>query len=308
MTEGRRIERHSPAPPVRQTQIPRAMMLMVGATLVFAASSAMSKWLVGIYPVTEVLFLRTIVGLAVLGLFILPTTGLAVYRTRKLGAHIMRGVSQTTAQLLLLLAFSMLPLASATAINFSAPLFATLASAVFLKETVGGARWATLLVGFLGVLIVTNPDAGTFQIGTLYALGNAILFGTVTAGVRGMTNTESADTLAMYQMTIITFFYALTLPFAFITPNWHDFGLMLVNGLTNAIGQYWWTCALHLAPTSAVAPLQYLSLVWVMILGFAIWGDVPTASLVIGSAIVCGSGIFLFWRESRRSRAPAVAE
>ena len=77
------------------------------------------------------------------------------------------------------------------------------------------------------------------------------------------------------------------------------------NGITNAIGQYWWTRALHLAPTSAVAPFQYLSLVWALIIGFAVWGDVPTVSLLLGSVIVVGSGIFLFWHESRRVVVPA---
>src|SRR5207248_3805537 len=105
-----------------------------------------------------------------------------------------------TSQTLLVIAFSLMPLASATAINFSAPLFATLASLVFLRERVGPARWLALVTGFLGVLIVTRPGVDTFQSGALYAVANAVLFGTVTTGVRGMTTTESTQTLTMYQM------------------------------------------------------------------------------------------------------------
>jgi drug/metabolite transporter (DMT)-like permease len=199
----------------------------------------------------------------------------------------------------------MMPLASATAINFSAPLFATLASIIFLKEAVGAARWIALSVGFLGVLIVTNPGADTFQTGALFALANAVLFGTVTAGVRGMTATESAETLAMYQLAMLSALYALSLPFGFVMPNnWFDVGLIVINGLTNLGGQYWWTRALHLAPTSAVVPFQYLSLIWAMLFGFALWGDIPTIGLLVGSAIVVGSGLFLLWRESRK---PAVS-
>ena len=134
-----------------------------------------------------------------------------MFHTRRPGAHILRSMSQFTSQTLLLIAFTLMPLASATAINFSAPLFAALASAIFLKETVGPARWAVLLIGFLGVVIITNPGAGTFQIGALFALGNAVLFGTVTAGVRGMTSTESAKTLTMYQLSLLTVFYGMTL-------------------------------------------------------------------------------------------------
>jgi drug/metabolite transporter (DMT)-like permease len=281
---------------------------MVAASIVFAASSAVSKWLVATYPVGEVLFTRTVSALLTLALFILPGVGLAVYRTRRLGAHLLRGLSQSCSQTLLIIAFSMMPLGSATAINFSAPLFATLASALFLKEPVGSARWTALLVGFLGVLLVTGPGADTFQIGALFALGNAIMYGTVTAGVRGMTATESTGTLTMYQLTLLSAVFALLLPLGVIMPTPFDALLMLGNGVANAAGQYWWTRALHLAPTSAVAPFQYLSLVWAIILGFAIWGDVPTAMLLAGSLIVVCSGLFLLWRESRRTvDTPEVA-
>ena len=295
----------APARPTRQERIPLAILYMVAAGFLFAGSSAASKWLVASYPVGEVLFSRTVVGLFTLGAFILPTLGLAVFRTQRLGAHLVRGVSQTTSQTLLVIAFSLMPLASATAINFSAPLFATLVSILLLKEGVGAARWTALAVGFLGVLLVTSPGADTFQTGAVYALANAVLFGTVTAGVRGMTATESTETLTMYQMTVLTTFYTLMLPFGCIVPTWDDALLMLVSGVANAIGQFWWTRALHLAPTSAVAPFQYLSLVWALVIGLAVWGDVPTPGLLIGSAIVVGSGIFLFWPESRRVVVPA---
>jgi drug/metabolite transporter (DMT)-like permease len=290
--------------PIRQERIPLAIVYMVGSGVVFAGSSAASKWLVETYPIGEVLFTRTFVGLLACSLFIMPATGLAVFHTRRPTAHLIRGVSQTTSQSLLLIAFSMMPLAGATAINFSSPLFATLASAIFLKEAVGAARAIALAVGFLGVLIVTSPGADTFQAGALFALANAVLFGTVTAGVRGMTATESAATLTMYQLVMLSAAYALTLPFGFVVPTWGDALMMTINCVTNGLAQYWWTRALHMAPTGAVVPFNYLSLVWAVLFGFAIWGDVPTVSLLIGSAIVVGSGLFLLWRESRRAVVP----
>ena len=136
--------------------------------------------------------------------------------------------------------------------------------------------------------------------GALFALGNAVLFGTVVAGVRGMTSTESANTLIMYQLTLLTAAYALALPFGFVMPTGFDALIMLVSGLGNGGAQYLWTRAIHLAPTSAVVPFQYLQLVWAIFLGYAIWGDLPTAGLLLGSAIVIASGLFLFWRETRR--------
>ena len=243
--------------------------------------------------------LRAASGLVGTSLVILPATGLAVFRTRRLRDHMVRGVSQSCSQTFLVIAFSLMPLASAVAINFSAPLFATIAAIVFLKETVGPVRWGALIIGFLGVLLVTSPGVDTFQAGSLFALANAILFGTVTVGVRGMTATETAETLTMYQMVVLIAVFTLSLPLGWVTPTAADWGAMVVNGLGNALGQYLWTRALHLAPTSAVVPFNYFSLVWAIILGFLVWGDIPSAALLAGSAIVVASGMFLLWHESR---------
>jgi drug/metabolite transporter (DMT)-like permease len=148
------------------------------------------------------------------------------------------------------------------------------------------------------VLIVTNPGAGTFQIGALFALANAVLYGSVTAAVRGMTATESTETLTLYQLALLTTFFTLLLPLGWSSPTPVDAVWMVFNGVANAVGQYWWTRALHLAPASAISPFYYLSLVWASILGFAIWGEIPTVSLVVGSAVVVASGMFLLWRET----------
>src|SRR5262249_51597273 len=152
-----------------------------------------------------------------------------VFETRKLPAHFARSVSQCASQTFILIAFSLMPLASVTSINFSAPLFATLVAAILFKEKVGHVRWVALVIGFLGVLLVTHPGPGTFQIGSLFALGNAILYGSVTVGVRRMTATESTETLTMYQLLFLTGFFALSLPFGFIAPTWSDAGLMVFN-------------------------------------------------------------------------------
>jgi drug/metabolite transporter (DMT)-like permease len=285
---------------VRQERIPLGILYMLIATIAFAGSSALSKWLIATYPIGEMLFMRNASGLVGISLVILPATGLKVFRTKRLRDHILRGVSQSCSQTFLVIAFSLMPLASAVAINFSAPLFATIASIVFLKETVGPVRWGALLIGFLGVLLVTSPGIDTFQAGSLFALANAILFGTVTVGVRGMTATETTETLTMYQLVVLTAVFAVSLPFAWVTPTAPIWGAMVINGLGNAFGQYLWTRALHLAPTSAVVPFNYFSLVWAIILGFLVWGDMPSAALLAGSAIVVASGMFLLWHESRR--------
>jgi drug/metabolite transporter (DMT)-like permease len=127
-----------------------------------------------------------------------------------------------------------------------------------------------------------------------------VLYCSITAAVRKMTATESAETLTLYQLLLLTLMFSLMLPFGWTTPNPPDFGLMAFNGIANAVGQYRWTRALYLAPASAVAPFYYLSLVWAMAIGFLVWGDAPTIGLLIGSAVVVGSGLFLLWHETGR--------
>jgi drug/metabolite transporter (DMT)-like permease len=199
-----------------------------------------------------------------------------------------------------MMAFSLMPLAGAIAINFTSPLFATLFAAIWLKEKVGLARGMALAAGFAGVLLVAAPGADSFRIGALFALGNAVLFGSVTAAVRGLSKTESTETLTMYQMVILAVAFTVPLPFFFTTPTTTGLLILVGNGVINGLGQYWWTRSLSLAPPAAVGPFFYTSIVWAILLGFLVWGDVPTLGLLAGSAIVVGSGIFLLWHETAR--------
>ena len=295
-----------PAGRPRADRVPLGIVFMLGATVMFAGSTALAKWQVATYSFAEVLFFRSVVSLIVCSLLILPRHGWSVFRTERLRDHAGRSATQTVAQSLILIALSLMPIAGAVAINFSAPLFATLFAALWLKEKVGLARGGALVVGFLGVLLVAAPGADSFRIGALFAIGNAVLFGSVTAAVRGMTATESAETLTMYQMLFMTgFFIVALLVFGFQVPTGRDAAAMITAGVFNGFGQYWWTRALSLAPPSAVGPFYYFSLVWAMILGFVFWGDVPTLALLAGSAIVVGSGLFLLWHESGRKVPPA---
>jgi drug/metabolite transporter (DMT)-like permease len=204
------------------------------------------------------------------------------------------------------LAVSVLSLGSATAIGFAAPLFTTLLSIVILKEKVGTHRWSALMVGFVGVLLITHPGSGTLTYGALFALGNAVLISTVAIAIRRMSMTESTETLTLYQMSIMTLCTAGLLTLGFRSPHLRDALMLALAGVGNGIAQFWWTRSLSLAPPSAVVPFNYLSLVWAMILGFAVWGDVPTSGLLVGSAIVVASGVYILWRETVHRRRPAV--
>ncbi len=280
--------------------VPLGILWMIGATVLLAVAAAVAKWQTEFYPVGEVMFVRSLAGLVVCAALILPVSGFAVFATRRPGAHIARGLSQSISQTLTVIAVSLMPLAGAVAISFSAPLWAALLSIIWLKERAGPARWAVLLTGFSGVIIVTNPGVDAFQIGALFALGNAIMYGSVTVAVRGMTATESPNTLLMWQMVTMTVCHSFLLLFGFRWPTAADAAMLAFGGVANAAAQYAWTKALLMAPTSAVSPFYYLMLVWAMAIGFVVWGEVPTPALLAGSAIVIASGMFLLWHETKR--------
>src|SRR5436190_7483158 len=278
--------------------VPRGIMFMVGATVLFALSSAAAKWLVAIYPVGEVMFFRSFSAAVVCAAVVLPFTGLSVFATQRPRDHVARGLSQSISQTFTVLAFWLMPLAGAIAINFSAPLFSALVAIIFLKERPGPARWTALLVGFFGVLIVTNPGADSLTAGALFALANAVMYGSVTVAVRGMSATESTATLLMWQLLVIAVIHAFLPLFGFRWPELSDAAMLFSSGVAIALAQYLWTKALRLAPATAVSPFYYFLLVWSLIIGFVAWGDVPGIGLLAGSIIVVASGLFLLWHET----------
>jgi drug/metabolite transporter (DMT)-like permease len=291
----------------RRNQIPRGVAYMVASTVVFAGVNAIVKWEVALYPVGEVAFYRALFALIAVAVMILPRTGLAVFRTRRYLAHLQRGVSQFGSMICMFLAFRLMSLGSAVAISFAAPLFTTLLSIVILKEPVGVHRWSALIVGFAGIVIVTEPGPGTLQGGAIFALANAVLISSVAVAIRRMSLTESTETLTLYQMIVITLCTLCLLPFGFRPPARLDALGLALAGIGNGIAQYWWTRALTLAPPSAVVPFNYLSIVWATLLGLAIWGDLPTPHLLIGGAVVIASGLYLLWRETLRRARPIPA-
>ena len=159
----------------RRNQIPRGIAYMIASTALFAAINAIVKWELTTYPVGEVAFYRALFALITVFVVIVPKTGIAVFRTRRYFGHLQRGISQFGSMTCMFVAFSMMSLGSAVAISFAAPLFTTLLSIVILKERVRAHRWTALIVGFCrGWSSSPSRGAGTFNMGALFALVNAV--------------------------------------------------------------------------------------------------------------------------------------
>jgi drug/metabolite transporter (DMT)-like permease len=213
----------------RSNQLSRGIFYMVISTVMFAGVNAIGKWELARYPVGEVAFYRSLFALVTVALVILPKRGIGVLRTNRIRAHLQRGLSQFGSMTCMFFAFSMMPLGSAVAVSFAAPLITTLLSILILKEKVGVHRWTALVLGLVGVIIVAHPGAGTLQPGALFALANAVLISSVAVAIRRMSATESTETLTLYQMGVITVLTTTLLPFGFTRPNWIDVGMLAIG-------------------------------------------------------------------------------
>jgi drug/metabolite transporter (DMT)-like permease len=255
-----------------RNQVPLGIAYMVGSTVMFAGGYAVVKWQLAQLSAWRGCVRAHPVRVPDRRGDRIVARPVGVLRTRRYREHLQRGLLQFGSMLCWFLAVSVLSLGSATTIGFAAPLFTTLLSIVILKEKVGICRWSALIVGFVGVLIITHPGAGALTHGTLFALGNAVLISTLAIAIRRMSMTESAETLTLYQMSIMTLYTAGLLTLGFRAPRWGDALMVALAGVGNGIAQFWCTRSLSLAPPSAVVPFNYLSLVWATILGFAVWG------------------------------------
>jgi drug/metabolite transporter (DMT)-like permease len=289
-----------PTPSVEEVR--RGIVYVIASVFVFSGVNALVKWLVADYPVTQVVFFRCVFALVPCVVLVMTHGGWACLRTNRLRDHALRAGSQFLSMLAIFIAFGMMPLADAVAIQFASPLFLTVLSIFLLGERVGIHRWSAVVAGFLGVLIMVQPGPGMVAGGALFALANALISASVTIAMRRMSVTESSTTLVAYQGLFTALMSACLLPVGWVWPSPRDAGLLIGVGLLSGVGQYCWTQAFRFAPAAVAAPFSYMSMIWALAFGFVLWGDVPTASLLAGSLVVAASGLYILYRETVRRR------
>lgn len=224
--------------------------------------------------------------------------------TRRPGAHIWRTVLGMCGMALNFLTFTLLPIAEATVILFTVPIFATILSAVVLKEPVGRHRWSAVILGFAGVLVVVQPGGSTLPPeGVAVGLVAATVVSAINITLRQIGRTESATT------TVFWFTILSALPFGALMPvlgKSHDaatFGLLLALGLMGGLAQLTSTASLRLAPVSVVLPIDYSSLIWSALAGWLVFSTVPSPHLWLGAPLIIASGLYIVYREQKLHRA-----
>lgn len=297
------------APARQANHVLIAAGLTVFAALCFAGLSAQVKFLSHDLHGFVITFWRNFWGL----FFMLPwllRQGLGELSWPRIRMFTLRSSLSLASMLCGFTSLSYLTLANATALSFTAPLFATILAALVLGETVRRRRWSATLVGFLGVLIVLRPSVSGITFGELLALSGAFLTATVIIVVKQMSKTEPSNAIVAYMVLLLTPMSLVTaLPF-WSWPAWGDWPFVIGMGLAGTVGHVCWTRAISLADASVVVPFDYVRLVFTMVIGIFAFAEHPDEFTLIGSAIIVLAGIYIARREAvmnQRAAREAVA-
>lgn len=199
-------------------------------------------------------------------------------------------------------AFSLMPMADATAIMFTSSLFIPVLGLLILRESVGPYRWGAVLLGFVGVLIMLRPSGDVNTLGITVALSAAFMHAILQIILRFLGRHESPETVTFYFLIIGTFLTALPLPFVAVRPSLSEVPLLFGVGLTGAAAQWLLSTAFRNAPAAIVTVFNYSGIVWATLLGWMIWNDWPLPTVFVGAAVVIASNVLIIWREARRGQ------
>ena len=282
---------------------------LVSGGFIFTSTSAMIRLLSTQVESVQTAFFRAVISVILL-LPMIVAGRVKPWHSKRIIGHFWRTAMGTGSMVLGFYAVSMLPLADATAIAFSQPLFSVVVAALVLGEKVRWRRWSATVIGFAGVLIMVRPGEGSLQLGALVALANAAAVSISILLVRRLSDSET-PLMILTQFAIFSTIL-LTVP-AILVWRWPDFwGWVLAVGiaLSATVGQYFWVQAFKAGEMSAVAPFEYMRLPFAVFVGWLIWGEIPVIWTYVGASIVIGSALYIAHREhqlarERRRAAPA---
>ena len=294
--------------PARADRPFRGIVLMLASTVFLGTSDVTAKYLSATLPSIEIAWIRFLVFAIIMIPGMLPGSPWYALRSDRKGLQAMRGVALLLSSLLFISGLRFLPIAEASATGFVAPLFVTALSIFFLGEKVGLRRWIATGVGLVGVLIILRPGTGAFHPAAFFPLVSAFCWACTLIITRMMSGTERAITVMAYSSIVGVVLLSGLVSSVWVTPSWHDIALGIFIGVASTLGQWIVVLAFRYADASVLAPFSYTQLLWVSILGFLIFGEVPDVWTVTGAGFIVASGLYTAHRERvRRSQLLAVA-
>lgn len=297
-----------------------AIALKLGALFLFTMLSAIVKSTADTVPPGEAVFFRSVFAIPVILVWLTLRGQLASgLRTRNPVLHFRRGILGTTAMGLTFAGLGLLPLPEVTAIGFAAPIFTVMLAALILGETIRAIRITAVLMGLVGVLIMLWPrlsggpgleDGAT--LGAMLILGATLCRALVQIQIRKMVETEPTSAIVFYFSATASVLALLTLPFGWVVPDPRTAALLVLAGLIGGVAQILVTSAFRFAPASMLAPYDYASMLFAILLGYMLFSELPTLVMLIGAAVVIASNVLVIWREHQlgleRAKARSVAD
>ena len=277
----------------------------IAATGLFTIMGALIKTIGTDYPTNQIVFVRSLFALIPVLVMVQAAGGWSVLPTRYPWSHVGRSVAGLTAMSCLFAAFALIPLATATAIFYAAPLLTTMFAALLLGERVRRYRWAAVVAGFVGVVVMLAPaglrlsdaEADGYALGAGLAFAGAVFMALAMVQIRRMTAFEPSIRIVFYFTAFGTVAAGLTLPFNAVVPSWADAAVMVAIGVTGGLAQFCLTAAYRGAPASVIAPFDYTSMLWALAIGYIVFAEVPQPLVLVGAGVVIVAGLFIVYRE-----------
>lgn len=290
----------------------RAIALKLVAVFLFMVMAAMIKAASDEVPPGQAVFFRSLFAIPIIGVWLWSTghlhDGLI---PRNLLGHVWRGLFGTTAMALTFAGLALLPLPEVTAIGYATPMFTVVLAALMLGERVRIFRLSAVALGLIGVMIVVAPRLSTGQgyadaamVGALCVLGAAVLRALVQIHVRRLVQTESTSAIVFYFSLTATLLSLMTLPLGFVfpvlawaSPDMSALALVIGAGLIGGVAQIMVTSSYRFGSASMLAPFDYASMIFAVAIGWMVFGEIPTLTILIGAALVIAGGVIIIWRE-----------
>jgi drug/metabolite transporter (DMT)-like permease len=292
--------------PARADRPFRGIALILASTVFLGCSDVTAKYLSATLPSIEIAWIRFLVFAMIMVPAMLPGTRLFALQSERPGLQVMRGVALLSSSLFFISGLRFLPIAEASATGFIAPLFVTALSIAFLGEKVGVRRWLATIAGLIGVLIILRPGSSAFHPAAFFPIVSALAWACTLIMTRMMSGKERAITTMTWSAITGVCILSALVPLVWVTPSWHDILFGIFIGIASTAGQWIVVLAFRYADASVLAPFSYTQLVWVSVLGFFVFGEVPDIWTIAGAAVIVASGLYTAHRERIRRQQTLV--
>lgn len=269
----------------------RGALHMTVAMMFFAAMGALVKRAAVELPNEMVVFFRSAIGLLVLLPWLVHRGGMAVIRTHRLTAHVLRSLAGLGSMYCFFYALAHMPLAEAVLLNYTSPLFIPFVAWIWLDEAVSHRLFAAIMLGFVGVALILKPGMGLFAPAALVGLAAGVLAAVAMTGVRNLIRSEPASRIVFYFTLVSTLVSAVPLWWAWKTPQMHLWLTLIGVGVCASTAQLFMTRAYAYAPAAQTGPFSYAVVIFAALFGWMFWSEVPDVLSIVGAVIICVAGV-----------------